>query len=139
MVEPTSARSTSIQRSDRLRLHPRIRGHNDSGRIRKGSRRGTRVIYGVPPVRRDLKLGRTPTSSRTQGVTGHSVFRSLKDLNRRSESWALRTAHHILADSAELAEDFVYQLAPFTKERPGDTSTSAKQGFNSPRVHSFDS
>jgi len=70
------------QRSDRLRFHPRIRRHNDDGRIRKASGGRPRALYGMPEVQRDLKLGRTPTSSRLQ------AFRipSLKGLTSRDDS-----------------------------------------------------
>ena len=70
------------RRSDRLRFHPRIRRHNDDGRIRKASGGRPKALYEMPEVQRDLKLGRTPTSSRLQ------AFRipSLKGLTSRDDS-----------------------------------------------------
>src|SRR5215467_16163035 len=59
-------RRRSRQRSDRLCLHPRIRTHNDDGRIRKASGGRPTALYGMPEVQRDLMFGRTPTSSRLQ-------------------------------------------------------------------------
>jgi hypothetical protein len=55
-------------------------GYNDGERIRKASSRGPRAVYGMPGVRKDLKLGRTPASSRSQAATGHSIFGTLKRL-----------------------------------------------------------
>src|SRR5215471_17031688 len=76
-------RRRSRQRSDRLRFHPRIRRHNDDGRIRKASGGRPKALYGMPEVQRDLILRRTPTSSRLQ------AFRtpSLKGLTSRGRFW----------------------------------------------------
>src|SRR5215468_3352952 len=75
-------RRRSRQRSDRLRFHPRIRRHNDDGRIRKASGGRPKTLYGMPEVQRDLKLGRSPTSSRLQALR----IPSLKGLTSRDDS-----------------------------------------------------
>ena len=71
------ARKRLILRSGRLRFHPRIGGKdNDGGRIRKASSYGPRALYGMPNVRRDLKLGITPTSSCLQAFRLWKVVRA---------------------------------------------------------------
>jgi hypothetical protein len=55
---------------------------HDVGRIRKTPGRRPRALYAMPALRRDVKLGGSLTSCRSQAATEHSLFRIDKDVSR---------------------------------------------------------